>query len=46
MENQGEASIPQRKKVLLLIAVVVAGFALCAVMRTFVCKKAGESRPC
>jgi hypothetical protein len=46
MRNQGEASIPQRNKTFLLIGIVAAGFAFCAVMRTFVCKKTGENCPC
>jgi hypothetical protein len=46
MENQAEASIPRRNKVFLLIGVVAAGFALCAVMKTFVCEKTGARCPC
>ncbi len=37
---------PRRKKVYRLIAVVAAGFALCTVMKTFVCGKTGEGCPC
>jgi len=46
MENQGQASNPRRNKVFLLIGVVAAGFALCAVMKTFVCGKKVEGCRC
>jgi hypothetical protein len=45
MENQQEVSIPRRKKVLRLMAVMAAGFALCAVMKSFVCGRTGASCP-
>ena len=41
-----ESQSPRRKKVYHLIAVVAAGFALCMVMKTFVCGKFGDSCPC
>jgi hypothetical protein len=46
MGNQGEDSSLQRNKVFLLIGLVAAGFAFCAVIRTFVCKKYGKNCPC
>jgi hypothetical protein len=46
MENQGEASNTRWVKVFLLIGVVVAGFALCAVMKTFLCGNFGERCSC
>jgi hypothetical protein len=46
MENQQKVSIPQRKKVLRLMAVMAAGFALCAVMKSSVCGRTGASCPC
>jgi hypothetical protein len=41
-----EDQSPRRKKVVGLIGVVAAGFALCAVMKTIVCWKLGDSCPC
>jgi hypothetical protein len=46
MENQQKASIPQGKKVIRLIAAIAVGFALCAVMKSFVCGKIGVRCPC
>jgi hypothetical protein len=46
MENQGESSRPRRSKIFLLIGAVAAGFALCAVMKTFVCGKTGMKCSC
>jgi hypothetical protein len=46
MDNQAEASITRRNKVFQLIGLVAAGFALCAVMKTFVCGKTGARCPC
>jgi hypothetical protein len=46
MENQQAASIPRRKKAFRLIAVIAAGFALCAVMKSFVCGKTGAKCLC
>jgi hypothetical protein len=46
MENQQEVSTTGFRKVIPLIVVIAAGVALCAVMKNFVCGKAGESCQC
>ena len=46
MENQQESSVSRGKKVFTFLVVIAAGFAICAVMKTFVCGNNGEKCSC